>query len=178
MDRLASKNAKLARASARRAAPTARVKRTTVRHASATTALHAAKPMLHITKTRRARGKDSAAIATTEFALATAQRGDACSRDSAERCSVHGATWLRKPRTMPLMETTKTIRNETARRNRRREVTLEILRTKHEVFTAAAEEIARRAKKPVSAETVMAFLLEAECDAKDIADLHCSRVLH
>ena len=79
---------------------------------------------------------------------------------------------------MPLMETTKTIRNETARRNRRRDVTLEILRTKHEVFTAAAEEIARRAKKPVSAETVMAFLLEAECDAKDIADLYCNRVRH
>ena len=76
------------------------------------------------------------------------------------------------------METTKPTRNEKARRNRRREVTIEILRTKHEVFTAAAAEIARRAKVPVTAETVMAFLLEAECDAKDIADMYCSRVLH
>lgn len=76
------------------------------------------------------------------------------------------------------METTKPTRNETARRNRRREVTIELLRTKHEVFTAAAVEIARRTKKTVTAETVMAFLLEAECDAKDIADMYCSRVLH
>ncbi len=76
------------------------------------------------------------------------------------------------------METTKSIQNEKARRNRRREVTLEILRTKHEVFTAAAGEIARRAKKPVSAEAVMAFFLEAECDAKDIADLFCWHALH
>ena len=79
---------------------------------------------------------------------------------------------------MAHMETTKPTRNEKARRNRRREVTIEILRTKHEVFTAAAGEIARRAKKPVTAETVMAFLLEAESDAKDIADLYCHRVLH
>ena len=76
------------------------------------------------------------------------------------------------------METTKPTRNETARRNRRREVTIEILRTKHGVFSAAAGEIARRAKAPVTAEAVMAFLLEAECDAKDIADMYCSRVLH
>ena len=76
------------------------------------------------------------------------------------------------------METTKPTPYETARRNHRRDVTIKILRTKHEVFTAAAEEIARRAKVPVTAETVMAFLLEAECDAKDIADMYCSRVLH
>ena len=79
---------------------------------------------------------------------------------------------------MAHMETTKPTRNETARRNRHREVTIEILGTKHEVFTAAAGEIARRAKVPVSAEAVMAFLLEGECDAKDIADLYCSRVRH
>ena len=79
---------------------------------------------------------------------------------------------------MAHMETTKPAGNETSRHNRRREVTIEILRTKHEVFAAAAEEIARRAKVPVTAETVMAFLLEAECDAKDIADLYCWRVLH
>lgn len=79
---------------------------------------------------------------------------------------------------MALMETTKPTRNEKARRNRRREVTIEILRTKHEVFTAAAAEIARRTKKPVTAEAVIAFLLEGECDAKDIADMYCSRVLH
>ena len=78
---------------------------------------------------------------------------------------------------MAHMETTKPTRNEKARRHRRREVTIEIPRTKHEVFTAAATEIARRMKKPVTAETVMAFLLEAESDAKDIADLYCSRVL-
>ena len=83
-----------------------------------------------------------------------------------------------KRRTMAHMESTKSTRNETARRNRRREITIEILRTKHEVFTAAAGEIARRAKVPVTAETVMAFLLEAECDAKDIADMYCWRVLH
>ena len=76
---------------------------------------------------------------------------------------------------MAHMETIKPTRNATARRNRRREVTIEILRTKHEVFTAAAAEIARRAKVPVTAEAVMAFLLEAECDAKDIADLYCFR---
>lgn len=76
---------------------------------------------------------------------------------------------------MALMETTKPTRNEKARRNRRRKVTIEILRTKHEVFAAAATEIARRTKKPVAAETVMAFLLEAECDAKDIADMYCHR---
>ena len=79
---------------------------------------------------------------------------------------------------MAHMETTKPTRNEKARRNRRREVTIEILRTKHEVFAAAAGEIARRAKVSVTAEAVMAFLLEAECDAKDIADMYCSRVLH
>ena len=75
------------------------------------------------------------------------------------------------------METTKPTRNETARRNRRREVTIEILRTKHEVFTAAAEEIAHRAKVPVTADTVMAYLLERECDAKDIANMYCWSVL-
>ena len=77
---------------------------------------------------------------------------------------------------MAHMETTKPPRNETARRNRRREVTIELLRTKHEVFTAAAVEIARRMKVPVTAETVMAFLLETEADAKDIADLYCFHV--
>ncbi len=66
-----------------------------------------------------------------------------------------------------------TNRHETARR----EVTLEILRTKHEVFTAAAGEIARRANVPVTAEAVMAILLEGECDAKDIASMYCWRVL-
>ena len=75
------------------------------------------------------------------------------------------------------METTKPTRNTKARRNRCREVTIEMLRTKYEVFTAAAGEIARRAKVPVTAETVMAFLLEAECDAKDIAAMYCHRVL-
>ena len=74
---------------------------------------------------------------------------------------------------MARMETTKPNRNETVRR----EVTIEILHTKHEVFIAAAGEIARRAKVPVTAEAVMAFLLEAECDAKDIANMYCWRVL-
>ena len=78
---------------------------------------------------------------------------------------------------MARMETTKLTRNEKARRNRRREVTIEILRTKHEVFIAAAGEIARRAKVPITAEAVMAFLLEAECNAKDIANMYCWRVL-
>ena len=59
----------------------------------------------------------------------------------------------------------------------RNEVTIEILSAKHEVFIAAAAEIARRAKVRVSAEAVMAFLLEAECDAKDIANMYCWRVL-
>ncbi len=77
---------------------------------------------------------------------------------------------------MAHMETTKQTRNETARRNRRQAVTIEILRTKHQVFTAAAEEIVRRAKKPMTAETVMAFLLEIEADARDIADLYCFHV--
>lgn len=76
---------------------------------------------------------------------------------------------------MAHMETTKPTRNETARRNRRREVTIEILRTKHDVFTAAAQEISRRRKKPITPEAVMAFLLEAECDAKDITDMYCFR---
>ncbi len=79
---------------------------------------------------------------------------------------------------MAHMETTKPTRNEKARRQRRREVTIEILRTKHEVFTAAAGEIASRAKVPATAETVMAFLLEGQCDAKDIADMYCWSVLH
>ena len=79
---------------------------------------------------------------------------------------------------MAHMKKPNSTRNEKARRNRRREVSIEILRTKHEVFTAAAGEIARRAKKPVTAENVMAFLLETECDAKDIADVYCHRVLH
>ena len=78
---------------------------------------------------------------------------------------------------MAHMETTEPARNEIARTNRRREVSIEILRTKHEVFIAAAGEIARRAKVPVSAEAVMALLLEAECDAKDIANMYCWRVL-
>jgi hypothetical protein len=77
------------------------------------------------------------------------------------------------------METTTSNRNDKARRsNRRREVTIEILRTKHEVFTAAAEEIANCAKVPVTAGEVMAFLLEGESDAKDIANMYCWRVLH
>ena len=92
-------------------------------------------------------------------------------------CSVHGATCFQKAGTMAHMETAKPTRNENARRNRCREVTIEILRTKHEVFTAAAGEIARRAKVPVTAEAVMAFLLEAECDAKDLANMYCWRVL-
>ena len=75
------------------------------------------------------------------------------------------------------METTKPTRNENARSNRHREVTIEIPRTKHDVFTAAAGEIARRAKVSVTAETAMAFLLEAECDGKDIANMYCWRVL-
>ena len=75
------------------------------------------------------------------------------------------------------METTKPTRNEIARGNRRREVTIEIPRAKHNVFTAAAGEIARRAKVPVTAETVMAFLLEGECDAKDIANMYFWSVL-
>ena len=79
---------------------------------------------------------------------------------------------------MARMETPKSTRNENARRNRRREVTIEILRTKHRVFTAAAEEIARRAKVPVTAEAVMALLLEGEGDAKDIAKMYCWWVLH
>ena len=78
---------------------------------------------------------------------------------------------------MARMETTKPTRNEKDRRNRRREATIEILRTKHEVFTAAAGEIARRAKVSVTAEAVMTFLLEAECDAKDIANMYCWRAL-
>ena len=78
---------------------------------------------------------------------------------------------------MAHMETTKPTRNEKARCNRRCEVTIEILRTKNEVFIAAAGEIARRAKKPVTAEAVIAFLLEAECDAKDIANMYCWRAL-
>ena len=78
---------------------------------------------------------------------------------------------------MAHMETTEPTRNEKARRNRRREVTIKILSAKHEVFIAAAGEIARRAKVPVTAEAVMAFLLEAECDAKDIANMYCWRVL-
>ena len=79
---------------------------------------------------------------------------------------------------MAQMETTKSTRNEKARRNRRREVTIEILRTKHEVFiAAAAEEIARRANVPATADTVMAFLLERECDAKDIASMYFWSVL-
>ena len=69
---------------------------------------------------------------------------------------------------MARMETTNPTRNE---------VTIEILRAKHEVFIAAAEEIERRAKVPVTAEAVMAFLLEGECDAKDIANMYCWRVL-
>ena len=76
---------------------------------------------------------------------------------------------------MAHMETTKPTPTENGRRHRRQEVTIEILRTKHEIFTAAAEEIARRTKKPVTAEAAMSFLLEAECDAKDIADLYCWR---
>ena len=79
---------------------------------------------------------------------------------------------------MAHMKTTNPTRNENARRHRRREVTIEILRIKHEVFTAAASEIALRAKVLVTPENVMAFLLEAECDAKDIADMYCSRALH
>ena len=78
---------------------------------------------------------------------------------------------------MARMEKTKPTRNKTARRNRRREVTIEILSAKHEVFIAAAGEIARRAKVLVTVEAVMAFLLEAECDAKDIANMYCWRVL-
>lgn len=78
---------------------------------------------------------------------------------------------------MAHMETIEPTRNEKARRNRRREVTIEILSAKHDVFIAAAEEIARRANVPVTAGGVMAFLLEAECDAKDIADMYCWRVL-
>ena len=78
---------------------------------------------------------------------------------------------------MAHMETTKPTRNETARRNRRREVTVAILRTKHEVFTAAAGAIARRAKVPVTADTVMAYLLDRECDAKDIASMYLWSVL-
>lgn len=78
--------------------------------------------------------------------------------------------------TMPRMGITKPTRNETARRKRRQEVTIEILRTKHRVFIAAAGEITRRAKKPVSPETLMALLLEVEADPMDIADLYCFHV--
>ena len=68
--------------------------------------------------------------------------------------------------TMARAETKNSTRNEKARRNRHREATIEIMRSKHEVFNAAAVEIARRAKVPVTAEAVMAFLLECECDAE------------
>lgn len=78
-----------------------------------------------------------------------------------------------KTGTMACMETTKPNRDV----NTHREVTIGIPRAKHEVFLAAAGEIARRANVPVTAEAVMAFLLEAECDAKDIANMYCWRVL-
>ena len=74
---------------------------------------------------------------------------------------------------MAHMETPEPTRNE----NARRAITIELLRQKHEVFAAAAEEIARRANVSVTPESVMAFLLEGECDAKDIADMYCWRVL-
>ena len=71
------------------------------------------------------------------------------------------------------MDTPESTHNE----NARREVTIEILRAKHEVFAAAAEEIARRANVPITADAVMAFLLEGECDAKDIANMYFWSVL-
>jgi len=99
-------------------------------------------------------------------------------QDRRKSCSVHGATCSPRCAHDARMETTTSNRNDKARRNRRREVTIEILHTKHEVFTAAAEEIANCAKVGVTAEEVMAFLLEGESDAKDIANMYCWRVLH
>lgn len=75
------------------------------------------------------------------------------------------------------MEPSNPTRNKTARRKRRREVNLEILRPKHAVFIAAAEELVRRTGSPATAEDVMTFLLEGQCDPKDLADMYCWSVL-
>ena len=64
------------------------------------------------------------------------------------------------------------VHNTKARRNRRA-VTLEILRSKYEVFAEAAEELTRRTGEPANAEQVMTFMLEGQCDPNDLADVYC-----
>ena len=66
---------------------------------------------------------------------------------------------------------------KTKPRKNRRAVTLEILRTKYEVFAEAAEELTRRTGQPANAELVMASMLEGQCDANDLADVYCWRKL-
>ena len=71
----------------------------------------------------------------------------------------------------------KTPVHKTKPQKNRRAVTLEILRSKYEVFTEAAEELTRRTGEPASAELLMASMLEGQCDPNDLADIYCWRKL-
>lgn len=55
-----------------------------------------------------------------------------------------------------------------------REITVEILRSKHDIFTAAAGEITRRTKAPITAEPGWQFFSKVESDVRDIADIMCA----
>ena len=71
----------------------------------------------------------------------------------------------------------KTPVHKTKPRRNRRTVTLEILRSKYEVFAEAAEELTRRTGEAASAEMVMALMLQGQCDPNDLADVYCWRKL-
>ena len=66
--------------------------------------------------------------------------------------------------------------NEKPKRNRIA-VTLHILRSRHDVFALASEEIERRTGKAPGVEAMMEYDLETNVDPDDLADLYCWNVL-
>ena len=77
----------------------------------------------------------------------------------AEKC-----TPMKKPTTNP-----KPKRNRIA-------VTLQILRSRYDVFALASEEIERRTGKAPGVEAMMEYDLETNSDPDDLADLYCWNV--
>ena len=56
-------------------------------------------------------------------------------------------------------------------------VALHILRSRHDVFALASEEIERRTGKAPGAEAIMEYELETTVDPDDLADRYCWTVL-
>ena len=56
-------------------------------------------------------------------------------------------------------------------------VTLHILRSRHDVFAMASEEVERRSGQAPGVEAIMEYVVESNVDPDDTADLYCYHVL-